>query len=199
MASPLEQSGSSLLFATVLGLALVACGSQVDPGESDGADEDGAGGTGAAGGGGGADELPKPDVFACGLPVDCTVDFGHLGESITPEALKCQSDLVRSGEPGVLLDRDSPGPYPIQFEGLTVFRGDGTAVRQYRRSCASNGGCGEGSTIAWQRSDLERCDVVVTEHGDPSPCGEDEEHCAYALLMNCVVLGLELTCEDLTP
>lgn len=192
MRSPLEHS-ASLLSTMILALAVVACG-QVDSGDTDETDGEGAGGAGTGGGG-----QAKPDLFACELPVDCTMDVGHLGESVTPEMMKCQSDLALSGEHGVQRHLSNPGPYPTHTESLTVFLGDGTAIYQSRSRCASVGACGEQNTTEWQRSDLQRCDVVPVDVESPSQCGEGEEQCVYPKLENCVVIGLDFTCDDATP
>jgi hypothetical protein len=192
MTYPLELSGTSLLLTAILAVAAVAC-VQVD---SDPGDEGGEGGCGAEGCEG---EEPKPDLFACALPVDCTMDAGHLGETVTPEMMKCQSDLTLSGDHGVQRYVSVPGPYPTEVESLIVLRGDGTAIRQARSRCMVDGGCEQQNTTAWRLSELEDCDVVPFDVEDPEQCGEGEEECVYPMLENCAVRGLDFACAEAAP
>ncbi len=195
MRFPFEPSVTRLVSTIILAAAVVACGPAVDADDAEDTEGEGAAGSGAADGG----EEPKPDLFACELPIDCTLDAGHLGESVTPEMMKCQSDLTLSGEPGVQRYLSVPGPYPTQIESLVVLRGDGTARTPSQSRCASEGACAEQNTTAWRRSVLEHCEVVPAEVDEPSRCGEGEERCVYPSLASCVVLGLDFTCDAAAP
>jgi hypothetical protein len=99
-------------------------------------------GGGDTGGGGKA----PPDLFACNLEVDCFLDYGHLGETITEEAVRCGGQLIASGEAGVEKTSSTPGPWPTTTESLYVVHGNGTLTMQTRSKCATDDGCARPET-----------------------------------------------------
>jgi hypothetical protein len=168
----------------VLAMFTAACGSSVEGVEGvDGVD--------------GVDAAP-PDLFACGVEVDCVIDYGHLGETVTAEALRCSGELVVSGEPGVIKTMSSPGPYAMEVETLYVVHGDGTATFQTRILCENDGGCGGlAASEEWQPEALELCAVSF----DPAKiegCDEPEGVCEWhPKVIDCAPADDAWTCADL--
>jgi hypothetical protein len=198
---------SRVAFALCLAFS-TACASTIDETGSGGGDTGTGGSDGgdeASGGSDGGDEAsgggdlgdPPADLYACELPQDCSVDVGHLGDEATPEAMACISDAVLSGEHAVLHSTSTPGPYPSEYQGLTVHLGDGTALWQGRSRCLVEDGCDEQNTTEWKLGDLQRCDVVAVDQ-EPSVCGfEEGERCVYDSLENCVpVPAPDFTCQQ---
>lgn len=188
-------------------LASAACASTVDGSGSGGGDtaagsggggggDEASGGSDASGGGGDAGD-PPADLYACDLPQDCFMDVGHLGEGVTLQAAACVSDAVLSGEHAALYSTSTPGPYPSEYQGLTVLLGDGTALWQGRSRCMVEDGCQGQNTTDWKLTDLERCDVVAVDQ-DPTACGfEEGERCVYDSLEDCVVVtAADFACEQ---
>jgi hypothetical protein len=201
MAAPTMSSStlpSRLAFALCLAVSSAACTSTVEGSGSGGGDTGAGGGDHSGGGdvGGGDAGEPAADLYACDLPQDCFMDVGHLGEGVTLEAMACVSDAVLSGEHAVMFSTSTPGPYPSEYQGLTVHLGDGTALWQGRSRCLVEDGCDEQNTTEWKLGDLQRCDVVAVDQ-EPASCGfEEGERCVYDSLENCVVVpAADFTCE----
>src|SRR5262245_36101776 len=100
----------------ILAMFATACGSSADAGNGDAGNGDAA----------------PPDLFACNAEVDCVINYGHLGETVTDEAERCGGELAASGEPGVMKTMSTPGPYPQTIETLYVVHGQGTVTVQTR-------------------------------------------------------------------
>lgn len=168
----------------VLAMFAAACDSSVKGGDSGGGD---------SGGG----DTTTPDLFACNVEIDCVLDYGHLGETVTDEALRCGGKLAASGEPGVMKTMSTPGPYPQTIETLYVVHGDGTVTVQTRSKCATDDACDGQSTSEWGRNALERCAISfdpATIEGCDDPQGKCEW---YPKTSDCAPVEDAWTCADL--
>lgn len=200
-----------LLWTTLLLAAgSFACSSSADI-DAQAAGGGGAGGqAGAAGGAGGGGQggqggqggTPLNDqlLFDCGLRYACVQDVGHLGP-ISEDELRCGGELIASGLPGAVLVTGNPGPLPTLWEDLTVVLGDGTAIKQSRARCITEGDCmgrwGPGWTYI---GPPELCDVQVQPE-DIAGCGQPEGICSWSggSVSNCVPLSESWSCDELPP
>jgi hypothetical protein len=150
-------------------------------------------GGGDTGGGGKA----PPDLFACNLEVDCFLDYGHLGETITEEAVRCGGQLIASGEAGVEKTSSTPGPWPTTAESLYVVHGNGTLTMQTRSKCATDDGCAGQNTSQWGLTALQFCNVYF-EPAKIEGCGDPQGICEwYPSGTDCVTVSDTWTCADL--
>jgi hypothetical protein len=149
-----------------------------------------------------ADEGSEHDLFACEIQVDCVQDSGHLGETLTEEAVRCGGELAASGEPGALLSASQPGPNPTQIQSLVVLLGDGTAYKQSRSRCAAQAegqSCGideDENVTEWERTALERCTITVAPE-DIAGCGTDGTCAWFGQTADCAVVDADWTCGAL--
>lgn len=168
----------------------IACGTTVETSQDEAAS--------AGGGGGGPGPNPGPDLFACPTPYEhCSLDYGHLGESLTDEAVRCVGQLLATGEPGAVFGTSQPGPYPMESEFRSVLLGNGKVLQQNRWRCMTEDGCADQATTQWTLSPLELCDVQV----DPEAiagCGDPDGTCEWSgYAVNCVPAVESWTCEEL--
>jgi hypothetical protein len=167
----------------ILSLSFAACSNNVDEVDEDGGES--------------GDTGETLDLFACNVPVDCVQDVGHLGEGQTDEASRCGGELVASGKAGAVLSMSQPGPYPTEDEHLVVIGADGTAYRQLRARCMTEGACEDQNTTAWRRTELQRCTVEVKPEWIAG-CGTPDGECAwFGQTKDCVPVAADWTCDDL--
>lgn len=143
------------------------------------------------------EDVAKPDLFACNVKVDCVIDYGHLGESVTDEARRCGGKLAASGEPGVMKSLSTPGPYPQTIETLHVLHGDGTVTVQTRSKCATDDDCAGQSTSEWGNDALERC-AISFDPASIEGCDEPDGACDWLPQFgDCAPVSAAWTCADL--
>ena len=164
---------------------------------------------GAAGCSGSTDVESQPDpdpvpadqgLFDCApLQPACEEMFYHL----SPEpaaALQCAAELVASGELGVIVARDTPGPYLDEIQTMVILLGDGTAVVQRReRHCkTTEEDCSE--PVPWEAaSDQQNCDIV-SDAQLGAACAEGTDDCSWSPwggLGTCELSG-KRSCEDVS-
>jgi hypothetical protein len=157
----------------------------------------GPGGDGGDGGSGGVPHLGSEGLFACNLAPDCGELTIHLGNE-SPEVRACNAKLVLSGQPGVIVEIEAPGPNLDETATLIVLLGDGTGLVQTRERHCNFQTMDCSGAVPWEPATEQLiCNVVVPPEL-AAACESDAPACSWThagALDDCISLD-DKTCSE---